>query len=334
MTKISVVILNWNGKRFLEKFLKSVVSNIDNSNTDIWVADNGSTDSSVSVIQDNFPDVKLICFDKNYGFTGGYNKALSLIEAEYYILLNSDVEVTPNWIEPVIEQFEKNPQIAAAAPKIKSLEEKQKFEYAGAAGGYIDYLGFPFCRGRVLSSIETDSGQYDTAKSVFWASGACMFIRASIFHQSGGFDNLFFAHMEEFDLCWRMKNAGYLIYCFPQSTVYHVGGGTLPNNNPHKLYLNYRNNLLLLYKNLPTPKKNRILIKRFFFDMASAFMFLLQFKGSFTLSVLKAYRDFFKLKKKYPADNSVSKKHNEMLNKSIVLNFFFRRKNKFSDYGL
>ena len=332
MNKIAIVILNWNGKAFLDKFLNSVVSNVDSSCTEVWVVDNGSTDLSVSFLKENFPLVKLICFDKNYGFTGGYNKALAHIEAEYYVLLNNDVEVTPNWIEPAVEYLDSNMHVAAVAPKIKSWNEKNKFEYAGAAGGFIDYLGYPFCRGRILSSIEPDIGQYDNPVPVFWASGACMFVRASVFHELGGFDNLFFAHMEEIDLCWRIKNAGYEVYCIPQSTVYHVGGGTLPNNNPNKIYLNYRNNLLLLYKNLSKKKKNITLFYRFFFDMTSIFMFMLQLKGSFSIAVLRAYIDFFRLKKNYIAiDSSRFKQHKEILNKSIVLNFFLRGKRNFFD---
>jgi len=333
MKKVAVVILNWNGKKYLEQFLNSIISNVNNSYTDIWVADNASTDNSITFLKENFASVKLICFDQNYGFTTGYNKALALIEAEYYVLLNNDVEVTSQWIEPVIEHLDKNPKIAAVAPKIKSWSNRNEFEYAGAAGGFIDYLGYPFCRGRILSSIEPDNGQYDKSVPIFWASGACMFVRASIFHSLKGFDDLFFAHMEEIDLCWRMKNAGYEIYCLPQSTVYHVGGGTLPNNSPKKIYLNYRNNLLLLYKNLPRQKKNIIFLLRFIFDMASVLVFLLQFKGKFSLSVFKAYRDFFKLKKNYAINRQNLKKQTEILNKSIVLNFFLKRKRKFSDFN-
>lgn len=331
MAKVAVVILNWNGKKFLQQFLHSVTTHVYNSYTEIWVADNGSTDTSIAFLQENFPQVKLICLDKNYGFTGGYNKALAKIEAEYYILLNSDVEVRSSWIEPIIERMDTNSNIAAAAPKILSWHEQTKFEYAGASGGYIDRLGYPFCRGRVISNIETDFGQYNNEASIFWASGACMFVRAKVFHELGGFDDIFFAHMEEIDLCWRMKNAGYDIRCFPQSAVYHVGGGTLPNESPQKTYLNYRNNLLLLHKNLPKQKHRTVLTIRFFFDIASAFLFVLQKKIKLSKSVLKAYKDFFKLKKNYRLDYSTAKDHPEILRSSIILSFFLLKRRKYAE---
>ncbi len=330
--KIAIVILNWNGVNYLQKFLPSVVENSDYPGTKIWVIDNGSTDRSIKLLMESFPGVQLVCLDKNYGFTGGYNLGLKQIVADYYVILNSDIEVTPNWIEPIIGEFEKNPLLAAAAPKLLSYSEREKFEYAGASGGFIDHLGYPFCRGRIISNTETDNGQYNSPLSVFWASGACMFVRASVFHEMGGFDEAFFAHMEEIDLCWRMKNAGYMVFCFPQSTVYHVGGGTLPNNNPRKIYLNYRNNLLLLYKNLPKRRLYYVLFLRFFLDMSSAFIFLLQRKFSFSLSVLKAYKDFIAMRRKCKTDRTKVKWHPEIFKKSIVVGFFLLGRKTFSDY--
>ncbi|MGD9992347.1 MAG: glycosyltransferase family 2 protein [Salinivirgaceae bacterium] len=337
MTKVAVVILNWNGKHFLEQFLPSVVAHSLNEQTEVWVADNGSTDGSIDFIKNNFPQVKRILFDKNYGFTGGYNRALQQIKATYYVLLNSDVEVTENWLEPIISYMDANEKVAAAMPKLLAHARRNQFEYAGAAGGFIDFLGFPFCRGRILSELEHDEGQYDQASEIFWATGACLFVRASIYHETGGLDEDFFAHMEEIDLCWRMKNRGYKIMYLPQSLVYHVGGGTLPNNNPRKLFLNYRNNLLLLYKNLPDNKLGAILFTRMILDGMSALMYLMQGKVAFFLSVPKAHFAFygmvknFRAKRKQNKHLTVQAQHAEIFKRSIVFSFFVRKARKFSD---
>ncbi|MBP6260021.1 MAG: glycosyltransferase family 2 protein, partial [Paludibacter sp.] len=249
--RTAVVILNWNGEKFLNQFLPVLLRNTQLPGVDIYVADNASTDNSLSLIEEQFPTVKTLLLDKNYGFAGGYNKALAQINADYFVLLNSDVEVTENWLQPLLNYMNENADVAACQPKIKSFYNRDYFEHAGASGGFIDYLGFPFCRGRVVGTAEMDRGQYDTVIDVFWATGACLLIRSELYNQVGGLDDEFFAHMEEIDLCWRLKGQGFRIVCIPQSEVYHVGGGTLQVEHPHKTYLNFRNNLLMLYKNLP-----------------------------------------------------------------------------------
>ena len=287
----AVVILNWNGRKHLEHYMPSVMGNTP-AEVRIVVADNGSTDDSVEFLKEHYPSVKIIQLEKNYGFAEGYNRALKMVDAECYILLNSDVEVTKGWVEPLVEMIQSDESIAAVAPKLLSDVERNKFEYAGAAGGFIDYLGYPLCRGRILSTIEQDRGQYDTAREVFWASGAAFCCRADLFHAMGGFDGDFFAHMEEIDLCWRMQLAGYKIMSEPKSVVYHLGGGTLPNESPNKLYLNYRNNLAMLYKCAPTTQRLTVAILRPIADMLSMAIYLL--KGQFKLAnaTLRAYRDF------------------------------------------
>ena len=287
----AVVILNWNGRKHLEHYMPSVVGNTP-AEVRIVVADNGSADDSVEFLKGHYPSVEIIQLEKNYGFAEGYNRALKMVDAECYILLNSDVEVTKGWIEPLVEMIQSDKSIAAVAPKLLSDVERDKFEYAGAAGGFIDYLGYPLCRGRILSTIEQDRGQHDTAREVFWASGAAFCCRADLFHAMGGFDGDFFAHMEEIDLCWRMQLAGYKIMSEPKSVVYHLGGGTLPNESPNKLYLNYRNNLAMLYKCAPTTQRLTVAILRPIADMLSMAIYLL--KGQFKLAnaTLRAYRDF------------------------------------------
>ncbi len=335
--KVAVVILNWNGKKFLEDFLPSVTKFSANADTEIVVADNGSTDDSIHFLKKNYQNIKILSFDKNYGFAEGYNKALSQLSAEYFVLLNSDVEVTENWIQPIIALMDKDKTISACMPKIRSFYEREKFEYAGAAGGFIDFLGYPFCRGRILNVVEKDSQQYDSQIEIFWATGACMFVRAEYFNQVEGLDGDFFAHMEEIDLCWRLKNRGYkVVYC-PEVCVYHVGGGTLPQNSPRKILLNFRNNLLLLYKNLPSSKLLKILIARFFLDFLAILMFLVKREFSFAKAVLKAYLDFFAMRKLFkekrekllPFNNQ--QQHKEIYRKSIVFDFFLRHKKFFNE---
>lgn len=291
MKRTAVVILNWNGREHLEQFLPSVVEHTPAS-VRIVVADNGSTDSSVRFIEEHYPSLEIIRLDRNYGFAEGYNRALREIDAEYFILLNSDVEVTAGWVEPLVATLTNDLSVAAVAPKLRSYGRRDEFEYAGAAGGYIDILGYPFCRGRILSSIERDCGQYDTPKEVFWASGAAFCCRADLFRTLGGFDADFFAHMEEIDLCWRMQLAGYRIMVEPRSVVYHLGGGTMPNESPNKLYLNYRNNLAMLFKCSPTPQRLLVAVARPVCDMLSALIYIIKGQMPMARAVLRAYRDF------------------------------------------
>ena len=292
--KVAVVILNYNGRKFLEEFLPNVIANCDPALAEVVVADNASTDDSVAFMREHFPEIRLIENGSNGGFTTGYNLALRQVEAQYYVLLNSDIEVAPHWIEPVIALMDADPQIAACQPKILSYYNKDQFEYAGACGGFIDKYGYPFCRGRLFQNLENDEHQYDEPMEVFWATGACMFVRADLYHQIGGLDDSFFAHMEEIDLCWRLKNAGYKVYCCPQSWVYHIGGGTLPKNSPRKTYLNFRNNLSLLVKNLPKRRVKRTILYRIFLDWVAADKFL--FEGCFKdfWMVFKAHWDFYR----------------------------------------
>ncbi|HLR36861.1 MAG TPA: glycosyltransferase family 2 protein [Chitinophagaceae bacterium] len=293
--KVAVVILNWNGKKFLKQFLPSVVAS-DYPNTDIYIADNASTDNSVEFIRQNFPEIKIILNSGNLGFAGGYNEALSKIEADYFVLLNQDVEVTSNWIQPVIEEMEKDHQIAACQPKLRAFHHKDFFEYAGAAGGWIDRYGYPFCRGRVFKTVEKDKGQYDYEQTAFWASGAALFIRAHLYQEAGGLDEDFFAHMEEIDLCWRLQRMGYKIAVCPRAMVYHVGGGSLPQGNPRKVYLNFRNNLIMLYKNLSPKERNTILFSRKVLDGVAAVKSLLSGNVEEVKSIWKAHRSYYKWK--------------------------------------
>ncbi|MDO9615173.1 MAG: glycosyltransferase family 2 protein, partial [Bacteroidota bacterium] len=265
-TKIAIVILNWNGAKLLQQFLPSVLEFSKGDSTQIIVADNGSTDESLSIISKEFPEVKVLDLKQNFGFASGYNETLKQIEADYFVILNSDVEVTSRWLESPIKLMEADKKIAAVQPKILSYNHKAHFEYAGAAGGFIDKFGYPFCRGRIFDEIEADEGQYDNTVDIFWATGACMFIRSDLFRAVGGFDADFWAHMEEIDLCWRLKNRGFRVVYTPESTVYHLGGGSLSYDNPKKLYLNFRNNLWLLYKNLPSNQLFYILFIRMMLD--------------------------------------------------------------------
>ena len=291
MEKVAVVILNWNGIKYLKQFLPSVIKYTPSAL--IVIADNNSTDDSVEFVRSSFPSVQIIAFTENNGFCEGYNKALAQIKAEYYIILNSDVEVTENWLPPLLQLMEADKSIAACQPKIKSWHNKKLFEYAGAAGGYIDKFGYPFCRGRVFDTLEEDEGQYNDTKQVFWASGACLLIRSECFTKTGGFDPLFFAHMEEIDLCWRLNRMGYKIVACGKSEVFHVGGGTLPHNNPKKTYLNFRNNLILLYKNLPSKHFIGVIFLRLLLDGLAGFRFLLSFSFGHILAILKAHLFFY-----------------------------------------
>jgi GT2 family glycosyltransferase len=288
---LAIVILNFNGRKHLETFLPSVVEN--SPGFKIYVADNGSTDDSILFLQTRFPQIHLIFFDKNHGFSRGYNLALQQVEAEFYVLLNSDVEVTPGWLSPMLALMQTNPQIAACQPKLLSYLQKDTFEYAGAAGGMLDWLGYPFCRGRIFDTLEKDTGQYDANAEIFWATGACMLVRSEIYHHLGGLDDDFFAHMEEIDFCWRVKNAGYQVFCCGESAVFHLGGGTLPKENPRKTFLNFRNGLALLYKNLPASRLFPVILLRLVLDGVAGVVFLLRGSPRPLLAVLQAHFNFY-----------------------------------------
>jgi len=291
--KAAIVILNWNGQKHLEKFLPSVLATAY-ENMEVVVADNGSSDNSVSFLQQHYPQVRLIRFEKNMGFARGYNEALKMVNAVYYVLLNSDVEVQPGWLAPIIALLEEDKMNAACQPKLLSYNNRKQFEYAGGAGGWLDSFGYPFARGRIFDVCEEDNGQYDKSERVFWVSGAAMVIRSEVFHEMKGFDEFFFAHQEEIDLCWRMQLAGYKLYACPESVVYHVGGGTLPRGNTLKTYLNFRNNQVMLFKNLPWSQKWWKIPFRMLLDAASAWKGLLKGDGGYFLAILRAHLAFAK----------------------------------------
>lgn len=333
---LAVVILNYNGAALLCEYLPSVLRYTP-SQVRIIVADNGSEDRSLEVLQNRFPEAEVIRLQRNNGFAQGYNLALRQVKADYYVLLNSDVEVTPQWIEPLVAAAERDPQIFACQPKIRSKRDPQYFEYAGAAGGMIDALGYPFCRGRLFHTVEKDEGQYNLPTSVFWASGACMLVRADLFHELGGFDGDFFAHMEEIDLCWRAKNAGYrIVYC-PESTVYHLGGGTLAYHNPQKTYLNFRNSLITLIKNEAPDRLWLTLFVRMCLDGIAGIGFLLQGEQKHFWAVLRshfylyAHAGQLKRKRKEAQRRAVCFRHDERWQGSIAWAYFVRRVRKYGD---
>ncbi len=335
MTETAIVILNWNGIDYLRKFLDKVVRYSGLPGTEIYIADNGSTDGSADWIEENHKDVKLIRFDRNHGFAGGYNLALNQITADYFILVNSDIEVTERWLEPLISFLKINSAVASCQPKILSYSQRDHFEYAGAAGGYIDRYGYPFCRGRIFDKVEKDTGQYDDQVDIFWSTGACMAVRAATWKKCGGFDDSFFAHMEEIDLCWRFHLAGFRVSYVPQSVVYHVGGGALPYDSPFKTYLNFRNSLFLLYKNLDDNKLMSILFARRLLDGMAAIMFFLNGKFRNFKSVWKAHVDFYKSmsqlkeKRKSIQKTDAGKLNDFILNKSIIFEFYARGRRTF-----
>ncbi len=290
--KIAVVILNWNGQKLLQQFLPSITAY--SKQADIFVIDNASTDDSVAFLNRNFPEIKVIQLDRNYGYAGGYNKGLKQIDADIYALVNSDLEVSKDWLLPVIKEFEQHPQTAIVQPKIKDYNNKKMFEYAGAAGGFIDMFGYPYCDGRILFTVEEDKGQYEKRKPVFWASGACFFVKKDVFEDLKGFDESFFAHQEEIDFCWRMHHSGLQAVYIPESTVYHLGGASLDNQNPFKTYLNFRNNLLMLLKNLPASLILPVIFTRLILDGLAGIIFLFQRKPAHTRSIIKAHFGFYK----------------------------------------
>lgn len=288
---VAIVILNWNGRMYLERFLPSVIASTYPV-LQVVIVDNASTDDSIEYLQQNFPSINIIRLPQNFGYARGYNEGLKQVHADYYILLNSDVEVCPGWIEPVINLMEHDRSVAVCQPKILMYDHKELFEYAGAGGGWLDYLGYPFARGRIFDVCEKDQGQYDTVEPVFWASGAAMFVRASVYHELKGLDEFFFAHQEEIDFCWRVQLAGYKVYACPLSVVYHVGGGTLPKGNKRKVFLNFRNNLIMLAKNLPLGQALWKIPFRFVLDTVSAFKSLFEGQGVYFVAIFKAHVAF------------------------------------------
>lgn len=303
--KTAVVILNYNTKDYLRKFLPGLISSCEGLDAEVLVADNASADGSVEMLKAEFPQVPLIVLESNFGFTGGYNRALSMIEADYYLLINSDIEVPPGWLAPLVEWMDSHPECGACGPKLISYYNRDTFEYAGAAGGLLDSFGYPFCRGRILQKVEKDHGQYDTPANVLWVSGACLMVRSALWRELGGLDDRFFAHMEEIDFCWRLQLRGWKVTVVPQSFVYHIGGGTLSNESPRKLFLNFRNNLLMLENNLPATLRSRFRARirifiRMCLDGLSAMVYLCKGKWSFAASVWKAHRDYRRLRRPGP----------------------------------
>jgi GT2 family glycosyltransferase len=340
MNKTAVVILNWNGIAWLQKFLMTVVRFSAGLDTIVYIADNGSTDGSAEWVSNNFINVAIIRLGRNHGYAGGYNLALKQIRAQYFVLLNSDAEVTEGWLDPMLKYMDMNPSVASCQPKIRSFHERDHFEYAGAAGGYIDKFGYTFCRGRIFEYVEKDSGQYDNCTDIFWSSGACMMVRSEAWNLCGGFDNDFFAHMEEIDLCWRFHLAGFRVSCIPESIVYHAGGGSLQYDSKLKTYLNFRNNLFLLYKNLPDNKLHKIIFIRKILDGVAAIMFILKGRTGSARAVWKAHMDYYKniksLKAKRESVKNLikSKTSLNILNKSIVFRFYIKGEKTFSSLNI
>ncbi|TAG55908.1 MAG: glycosyltransferase family 2 protein [Cytophagales bacterium] len=325
----AVVILNWNGKHFLEKFLPNVVK--FSQEATIYVADNASDDDSVAFVEENFKIIKVIKNKENGGFCKGYNQALAQIKADYFILLNSDVEVTFNWISPIIERMQSDKNIAICQPKILNYYQKDAFEYAGASGGFLDNLGYPYCRGRIFDTLELDTNQYDSFKQVAWATGACMFIKSNIYYEMNGLDEDFFAHMEEIDLCWRVQHFGYIVMVCPESHVFHVGGGTLPKNSALKTYLNFRNGLFLLHKNLPQKYFFILIFLRLCTDGIAGLKFACQGYFKDTLAIIKAHFSYYyHIKKLNKKRNLINNKVNILQSKSIIFDYFVLNKKKFT----
>ena len=335
MQKTAVVILNWNGQKLLEQFLPALLLHTPAEIAELIIADNGSTDGSESFLTDHYPQIRRILFDQNYGFAEGYNRALSQLNHEYVVLLNSDVEVCSHWLETAIDYLDAHPEVVALQPKLLDYKDKTAFEYAGASGGFLDIYGYPFCRGRIFATVEKDEGQYDKPVEVFWATGACLFIRLKEYNEAGGLDKNFFAHQEEIDLCWRLKARGKKIVCLPQSAVYHVGGATLKMEHPQKTFLNFRNNLLMVYKNLPEQYYRKVMFFRFFFDYLAALQFILKGYPANAWSVLKARHDFSRQKKNYRLirKENLEKTTKELLSglllHSLLWKYYFNNQKKY-----
>ncbi len=329
MSKIAIVILNWNGQKLLEEFLPSVVKYSESAT--VYLADNASTDESISYVLNHFPTVKIIRNNDNYGYAQGYNRALKDLEEPYFALVNSDVEVTANWLTPIVDLFEKRTDVSIIQPKILDYKDKSKFEYAGAAGGFIDSYGFPYCRGRVFNSIETDKGQYNDIVPIFWASGACFFIRKSTFEELNGFDVDFFAHQEEIDLCWRAKNEGYQILYCGTSTIYHVGGATLDYQNSRKTYLNFRNSLFMLLKNLPRKVCFRIIFLRLCLDGLAGIKFLFEGKPKHCFAIIQAHFGFYKKAGHFYKKRTTKQVASYYSCKSIAKQYFLGKRKKYNE---
>lgn len=324
---VAVIILNWNGENLLRRFLPDVIKTTDSNIADIIVADNGSSDNSVSILHTEFPEVKLLEFPENYGFAEGYNRAINATQYKYTVLLNSDVATTPEWINVLYDYMEANPQVGACQPKIRSVEEPGKFEYAGASGGFLDCNGYPYCRGRIFSTVEDDRGQYDDIISIFWATGAALMVRSELYISAGGLDKDFFAHMEEIDLCWRILLSGYDIKAIPGSVVFHLGGGSLPASNPRKTYLNFRNNLLLLHKNLPDTTRRKKLFRRRLLDTIAWIKFILTFDFKNANAILKAHCDFKTMRKAYTMHPHVDLLDSRRdTHRNILVDYYLKRK--------
>lgn len=330
MQRVAVIILNWNGEKLLKEYLPQVIANTDSSLGRIIVADNGSSDNSLKVMDSDFPEVEVMKFEKNYGFAGGYNKAIENIELPYTVLLNSDVAPAPAWLNILTDYLDTHPDVGACQPKILSYTDKIKFEYAGAAGGFIDRHGFTYCRGRIFSECESDTGQYDSPMSVFWASGACLMVRTDLYKKVGGLDENFFAHMEEIDLCWRILLSGSEIMAVPQSVVYHLGGASLPASNPKKTFLNFRNNLLMLHKNLPDSTRRRKLFIRRLLDTIAWAKFCLTFDFKNAAAVLKAHRDYRRMRVNYTShpDVDLLDSRNDT-HRDILIDFYLKGRKTF-----
>lgn len=336
MKKLSIVILNWNGAEMLRTFLPSVIAHSKGEGIEVCVADNSSTDNSLEVMQREFSDVRLILLDKNYGFAEGYNRSLAEVDAEYCLLLNSDVEVTDGWLAPMLDFMDAHPEVAACQPKIRSYHRRELFEHAGACGGFLDKYGYPFCRGRMMDTVEVDEGQYDTVVPVLWATGAALLIRTADYREVGGLDARFFAHMEEIDLCWRLRSRGRGIVCIPESVVYHVGGATLDKSNPRKTYLNFRNNLLMLYKNLPEIELRSVMRMRWCLDMLAALQFLLKGEFGNVSAVFRARKDYASMRVSYQSlraenmEKTVQPTQPERYSWSLLWNYYVRGVRHFS----
>lgn len=337
--KVSLVILNWNGEKMLREYLPSVIKYSQNADCEVVVADNNSTDGSINLLKSDFPEVKTIVLDQNYGFAKGYNLALSQItDSQYFVLCNSDILLKSDAVSPIIKMMDANPEIAVAMPKIKAINQPEMFEYAGAAGGYIDKFGYPFCKGRILENLEKDDGQYNENADIFWASGAFMVVRSNVYKNLGGLDENFFAHMEEIDFCWRVKNQGFRIAYCSDSEVYHLGGGTLNQGNPRKLFLNYRNSLKMLFKNLKPSRLIPILYCRMVLDGFSAGIYLIQLKFSYFWAVLKAHFAFYGSlptlikQRKELKKQAKNYSHKEMFDGSIVFQCLIKKRTKFFNF--
>jgi GT2 family glycosyltransferase len=329
--KTAIVILNWNGQKLLEQFLPSVV-NFSSELAEIYIADNASTDTSIKYVKKFYPSINIIENTTNEGYAKGYNDALAEVDADIYCLLNSDVEVTKDWLKPVLEVFKKEKKTAIIQPKLLDFKEKSKFEYAGAAGGFLDLYGYPYCRGRVFNDLEIDNGQFNDVSDIFWASGACLFIRSKIYHQLEGLDEDYFAHQEEIDLCWRTQNIGYKVKYVGTSTVFHVGGATLQETNPHKTYLNFRNSLLNVVKNVPKKWFLFVVFSRLILDGIAGIRFLIELRPVHTFAILRAHINFYKNFKKFLGKRKkLQKKQNYNLHTSIVWQYFILGRKKFKD---